>query len=365
MSARRWLRGGRWIAAFAVMVSPPVGVSPVHATPSRWALARDPIVRRDERAIAAAERASVEGLSGPSPFDDVALPAEILAARALDALRAAGGEESSSPWVRLHTARALTSLGRFEAAATVLESVVRSPALPLSVRSDAWGDLAIAYARLDRVPEEIEAYEEAIAREPHAASRATMIANQAEAFMVAADLPRAVAGYRSALAELSTLDAQGLAPTTLWSLAVATDRSGDLDAALELVERARAYDPFDVRLQSPGWFFVPPYDRHWYEALGHWLVARGRLGLLRARTSRPSLPGLVGPQGVGRDELEVRRDAYERGVLAWRLYLAAAPADGPYLAIAKARLSAMQAEQAQLESEATGPKRPPSKTTGR
>jgi tetratricopeptide (TPR) repeat protein len=224
----------------------------------------------------------------------------------------------------------LQELGRPTEAIEALEGLATSPHVPTTLRSDALGDLAIAYARADRVEEEIAAYEAAIALEPHAVSRATMLANQAEAFMVAGDVARAVVGYRASLGELTSRELPSVGPTTHWSLGVALDRTGDLDEALGEIARARAYDPLDLHLRSPGWFFVPPYDEHWYEALGHWLVGR------RA------------------DELERRRDAYERAERAWVAYLASAPPDGAYVPIARARLTTLRAERTRLEDEATG-----------
>src|SRR4029079_8260597 len=85
----------------------------------------------------------------------------------------------------------------------------------------------------------------------------------------------AVAGYRTALGLLSADHMMfGSGSTTLWGLAVALDRSGDLDSGLESVRVARSYDAQDKHLNGPGWFYLPAYDRHWYEALGHWQVAR-------------------------------------------------------------------------------------------
>jgi hypothetical protein len=157
-----------------------------------------------------------------------------------------------------------------------------------------------------------------------------MLANQSEAFMVAGDVARAVLGYRASLGDLSSRELPSVGPTTHWSLGVALDRTGDLDGALAEIARARGYDPLDLHLRSPGWFFVPSYDEHWYEALGHWLVGR------RA------------------DELERRRDAYERAERAWVAYLASAPPDGPYVPIARGRLITLRAERTRLEDEATG-----------
>jgi len=300
------------------------------AEPSRWLRVRDARLADEVRATDQADRALVDARRSGRPSTDALAPSELSAARALDALRGVGGAQARTMRARWLTARALQELGRPTEATEALEGLATSPHVPTTLRSDALGDLAIAYARADRVEEEIAAYEAAIALEPHAVSRATMLANQSEAFMVAGDVARAVLGYRASLGELSSRELPSVGPTTHWSLGVALDRTGDLDGALGEIARARAYDPLDLHLRSPRWFFVPPYDEHWYEALGHWLVGR------RA------------------DELERRRDAYERAERAWVAYLASAPPDGPYVPIARGRLITLRAERTRLEDEATG-----------
>src|SRR5262249_59502959 len=72
------------------------------------------------------------------------------------------------------------------------------------------------------------------------------------------------------------------APSTYWGLAVALDRSGELDAAMEAIGLARSYDPHDKSISPAGgsWFFSPEYDEAWYTALGHW--AHARAATLRA-----------------------------------------------------------------------------------
>src|SRR5690606_13296059 len=109
--------------------------------------------------------------------------------------------------------------------------------------ADALRALAICYARLGRHDEEIAAYAEALVIEPHADVRAVLLANRAEAFMVRGDILSAVRGYRQSLQEAPGSDA---APTTLWGLAVALDRSGDFSGALERIALARTYDAIDA-----------------------------------------------------------------------------------------------------------------------
>jgi hypothetical protein len=145
------------------------------------------------------------------------------------------------------------------------------------------------------------------------------------------DISRAIAGYRAALEGLSNFELARVGPTTLYSLGVSLDRAGDLEGGLQAIGRARSYDPVDRFLQGDAWFFSTPHDQHWYEALGHWLVGR---------------------KGDGDD---VRLGAYERAVAAWKLYVTRAPADDPYVAVAKARLKQCEKELAAFSRKVSKP----------
>jgi hypothetical protein len=53
-----------------------------------------------------------------------------------------------------------------------------------------------------------------------------------------------------------------------WGLAVALDRNADPGGALAEAWMALQYDPNAEALHSDNVFFVPDYDRFWYDALG-------------------------------------------------------------------------------------------------
>jgi tetratricopeptide (TPR) repeat protein len=206
----------------------------------------------------------------------------------------------------------------------LLEAVLRADP-PEVLRSRAWAELAVAYAHQGRIDDEIRAYGEALRGQPMAGERARLLANRAEAYMLLGDITAAVEGYRAALGLLSTdYLLFGGGATTLWGLAVALDRSGDLDAGLESVRLARSYDPRDESLKPPAWFFLPRYDEHWYAALGHWQVAR--------KTDMGS----------------VRAEAYLRAVAAWDSYVAEATTAGGDKWIALARVRRKQCEKERL-----------------
>jgi hypothetical protein len=155
--------------------------------------------------------------------------------------------------------------------------------------------------------------------------------------MLQGDITAAVEGYRAAIALLSADHMMfGTGPTTLWGLAVALDRSGDLDSGLDAIRLARTYDAQDRLINGPGWFYMPDYDRHWYEALGHWQVARKADALL-----------------------SVRVDAYARASASWDEYLANAARDDRWLPLARFRAKQCEKERAAFLRRAVtvGPRR--------
>jgi tetratricopeptide (TPR) repeat protein len=315
------------LAGIAACLAPGVAF----AESSRWAKVADPELYGAEAAAAEAERELIKATNTARNFDDLLTPSTAYAMKARIALMEARATQSRFPRLRLFLARAEQQLGHFAEAALLYESVVRDNSILVASRGDAWADLAIVYAHLKRVPEEIEAEETALAFEPNVASRSTILANQAEAFMGTGDVSRAIAGYRAGLEGLTTFEMMTRAPTTLYSLGVALDRSGDLEGGLEAVARARSYDPSDRFLQGDAWFFSTPHDAAWFEALGHWLVAR---------------------RGDGDD---VRLGAYERAVAAWRSFVSRAPETDPYLGLAKARLKLCEKEFAAFSKKVQTP----------
>lgn len=249
--------------------------------------------------------------------------------RAAELLEQAGAARSSDPFLRLELADVYGLLGKNELAIPVLEGLLRADPPPV-LRTRAWASLAVAYAHAGRIEDEIRAYGKALEEQPVARERSRLLANRAEAYMLLGDITAAVEGYRAALALLSSdYLLFGTGPTTLWGLAVALDRSGDLDGGLEAVRLARSYDPLDRQINGPNWFYVPDYDRYWYAALGHWAVARKA------------------------DVASVRAEAYGRAVAALEEFVGRAARDDKWLPLARVRLKQCEKERAAFLKRST------------
>jgi len=250
---------------------------------------------------------------------------------ALQKLQRAGGGTSPDVNIRLRYAHVLRKLedlaphrglSRTAEAAAVLRSIVQEN-VPDILAASAWSALAVCYAKLEQRDEEVFAYSESLAREAVAYHRAALLANRAESFMAMGRLEEAIHGYRESLRSLLPIEMFSSGVTTLWGLAVALDRDGDLDGAFENIALARAYDENDVRIfHSPEiWFFSPPHDEAWYKALGAWQFARKV------------------ESGAARAEY------YEQAIASYQEYLLRAPDDDRWIPLAKVRLKTCQAER--------------------
>jgi tetratricopeptide (TPR) repeat protein len=225
--------------------------------PSLWERAADPSRASAEKAHRAVQVLLWEAqqLRWSSPMGQEQLT------KALHVLEDVHADVSSDVRVRFDVGRVLTLVNDYRRAAPVLEGALRdAPNHPLA--TDAYFSLAISYAKLSRPQAEIIAYDEFLRRETEPAARAGALSNRAEAQMLMGRLAPAVTDYRASLA---------LEPDNVlahWGLAVALDRSGDTPGALTEAKAAITYDPLDQQLESPNVFFMPPYDRYWYEGIG-------------------------------------------------------------------------------------------------
>ena len=318
------------LAGVAIAIAMSLTVSAATADPSIWALARRPDEAARRALIVKAREKQIEYRSlararrGHVPTrEEISTLAQLYLAPAAELLERADAARSRDPFVRLELAELYSQLDKHSQAVHVFEGLLRAEP-PAAIRSRAWASLAVEYAHVGRTRDEIDAYTRALQTEPIPHERARILANRAEGYMLLGDLTAAIEGYRSALA-LMTLDSfRRSGATTLWGLAVALDRSGDLDGGLDSVRIARAYDRMDEQINGPGWFYVPEYDRHWYEALGHWSAARLT------------------------DLASVRAEAYGRAIAALDAYTARASREDKWLPLARARKKQCEKERAEF-----------------
>lgn len=293
------------------------------ASPSRWTRARDPELDRRATLLADVEALALKSqhIRDEQKGEEGQALALMYLQKARDLLEQGGAARTRDTVLRYHLADFYSRLNDYEKAIPLFKALLRdNPPAPL--RADAYGALAVSYARAGQHEDEIKAYGQALLLQPHTAERARLLANRAEAYMAIGEITLAVEGYRAALSLLSSIEMiLGSGPTTLWGLAVALDRAGDLDSGLDAVRLARTYDPNDKGLESPGWFYVPAYDRYYYQALGHWSAARAA------------------------DLNAAKAERYSRAIAAWEEYIASAAPDDRWLPLSRVRLRQCEKER--------------------
>jgi tetratricopeptide (TPR) repeat protein len=231
--------------------------------PSVWERAIDPEAGASDRAHRAVEALLVEAQK--LKWHTLMGKEKLLEALAL--LEGIDADKAADVRLKFDYGRVLALLRQDARAMTVLGAALeKAPDHPEA--TDAYFSIAICYAKLGRPADEIAAYDEVLRRETDPSSRANALANRGEARMLQGNLAAATEDLRASLA---------LVPDNVlahFSLAVVLDRTGDRLGALSEARIALTYDALDQQLASPNVFFMPPYDRYWYEALG--ATARAR-----------------------------------------------------------------------------------------
>jgi tetratricopeptide (TPR) repeat protein len=291
----------------AQLVGAPGAASADGHTPTVWDRAIDPSLATSDRI-----HREVQGLRYISYYlrSNSSSRQEQLA-RSLRLLEEVDAEHSHDVRLRFDLGSLLSLMGDEKRAATVLEGAIAlAPDHPSTV--DAYWSLAIAYVKLGRFDDEIAAYEEFLRRQTTGYQRARALCNRAESQVRRDKLAEALRDYRESLV---------LQPEDVlchWGYAVALDRSGDAPAAMVEAKTAITFDPLDQELSNPGVFFLPPYERFWYEGLG--AMARAR------QIDDPATSVLW----------------WDAAVVKWAGYLAFAPADDRWVPLAKAHQASCQ-----------------------
>jgi len=174
--------------------------------------------------------------------------------------------------------------------------------------------LGILFTRQRKYAQAIGEYKKAIALSLDQEQAVIIHSNLAEVVMLKGDLHSAVAYYERALSSSQQGRDYLLA---LWGQAVALDRLGEHDSALDNVERAITMDGGSMRvLRSDGVFFEPEHEFHYYQALGYEVLARL--------------------------ENSNVKEALRNAEMAWTLFLEGAGEDSQWTPAARANLQRIQ-----------------------
>jgi tetratricopeptide (TPR) repeat protein len=297
----------RSVLVAALSIATPRAVSADSHSPTVWERAHDPSLAAGDKI-----HRELQGLRYISSYlrPSSATRQEQLA-RFLRLLEEIDAEHSRDIRLRFDLGALLSLIGDEKRAATVLENAIAlAPDHPSAV--DAYWSLAIAYVKLGRFDDEIDAYEEFLRRSTAPYQRARALCNRAESQIRRDKLGEALRDYRESLV---------LQPEDVlchWGYAVALDRSGDAPAAMVEAKTAITFDPLDQELSNPGVFFLPSYERFWYEGLG--AMARAQ------QIDDPAMSVLW----------------WDAAVVKWAGYLAFAPADDRWVPLAKAHQASCQ-----------------------
>lgn len=319
-AARRWASalGPAFALACALLASP--GAT---AAPSVWERARRASDGEDPEALARAYREAVRldamaTLLGAEQGASIDAPVEDLRLRAIYGLVSAGGSRTEDAATLRLLGAIYADLGRCEQAEPILRRAIeRAPRHPAT--ASAWFQLALCASHRGDRAAEARAYERALELADEPSARAVLESNLAEARMGLGDLQGGIEAAERAIAIRDD------SPIPFWNLAALKDRADDGAGALAAALQASALDPGFQLLDGPGVFFEPPYERHWYHALGALALAeRAKLDL-----------------GARRAYLVSARRSYQ----AW---LYAASPDDRWRAIASARIAGVDRRLAAL-----------------
>jgi tetratricopeptide (TPR) repeat protein len=300
----RWVGSG--ILAASLMSLPRASSAESQAL-TQWDFARDPALAAGDKLHR--ELQSFRYMSYFLRSNSTSRQEQLV--RSLRLLEEIDAEHSRDVRLRFDLGALLLLAGDEKRAAGVLQSALAAaPDHPSAI--DAYWSLAIAYVKLGRFDDEIDAYEEFLRRATSPDQRVRALCNRAESQLRRERLGDALRDYRESLV---------LQPDDVlchWGYAVALDRSGDAPAAMGEAKTAITYDPLDQALSNPGVFFLPAYERFWYEGLG--AMARA------LQIDDPATSVLW----------------WDAAVVKWAGYLAFAPADDRWVPLAKAHQASCQ-----------------------
>jgi tetratricopeptide (TPR) repeat protein len=308
------------------------GVARADAPPSVWDVARDPDARGRWALHVRVQRLLVPPADEEVPIPivrDEQMELRLEAARAL--LEEVHAADSPDLRLRLDLGNVYYLLGYKQGRRDMYELAVRvlAPATEAIAARElgppddegltkALENLVYAYGKLGRPREELATWQRYIPRLVDDRVRAGALMNMGEAEMRLGRVDDAIATFREVERLCGTLpNSPGVIQTyvlNLWDIAVALDRSGDPQGAMENATQA-VHMKGMASLRAEGVYFVPDWERLWYLALGAMAEAR-----------------------EDKDPAEAVR-YWINAEAQWDEYIAQAGIDGkdPWIAIAKVR----------------------------
>ncbi|HEV8244650.1 MAG TPA: hypothetical protein VGP93_02690 [Polyangiaceae bacterium] len=322
MKSRQHLR------ALLVALSLAAASTQAAARPSLWQRVRDPESAQADALGDMLERLLAFGAElDPLHTRDFALGAIATA-------DLAGAERL--PGARLHCllGRALVEVGSFRRAESVLaRAVTEGPEGAFA--ASCFLAYSVTLARSGETEAEIKALTHGLEFAFDADVQAQIYCNRGEGFMALGRLGEALADFRRGAAMAQMPEGQALCQ---YDLGVALDRNGDLPAAWKALDVALSIrlplTVFQVEnaLDLPDVFFTPAYEEHYFRGLASMASAR--------RAS---------------DDQE-RRVAYERALLHWEAYLAAARSSADrYISQAELHAAACRKELKKIKPPRVAP----------
>jgi tetratricopeptide (TPR) repeat protein len=335
-------------------------VARAEAPPGVWDVARDPEARaRWDLHV------RVERMLSPTRSDDAAAPdprldAELRVEAARAMLEKADVAHSPDVRLRVDLGNVYFQLGELQGGnLDLLQKAVEllAPAVEAAAdeswASEAFADLTLAYAKLNRPRDELATWRRYIPLIVDDRGRVGSMMNMGEAEMRLGHVDDALGTFREVLRLCGDLPNSGNVGSTyvltLWDVAIALDRSGDPAGAIDTAAKAARMMVIDSRgnpatgialiARDPSVFFVPAWELDWYLALGLSAAARD------AKDARDAA------------------DDWGRAAAHWDTYVTRSQASGgqdAFLAIARVRLAQARArQQAAAKLAAKLPKRPP------
>jgi tetratricopeptide (TPR) repeat protein len=224
----------------------PGAVARADTPPTAWDDARDPAGRDRWRLHVRVEQLLHARAEDPTGLRiDEKHDHELRVEAALALLEGADAAHSPDVRLRFDLGAAEYELGEMQrrndyyerALATLTAAVAAAPDHPAA--TEALQEIVYCYAKLDRPREELEAWRRYIPRIVDPRNRAVALMNMAEAEMRLGFVDDARATLNEVLRECAELpEASSTYVLTLWDLAVALDRSGDPNGALETATKA-------------------------------------------------------------------------------------------------------------------------------